>query len=610
MSALSDLQSAESSAVSDQTATTSDHPHIYLYDPTVEMPSTCLPTNKQVLNRFLHLRFIEHKAEKDALHLLHEQVIEIWNRCNVETAQPKTVLNRLQLMLDPYKQLITLMKKNQYKKGMRAHYFDALERLFDIRKSQRGRRSVSPPLSPSPLPFVPISEIEKQSRSPPLFSESPPPQPDRRSKRLLDRQSKSEIPKKKPFDGFGYSSDDDIGAAPDEYSYESSIESDEDDEEYMAHQPPRTIRRHHVFSARFCEICKTRNVSVRTATQLIQTFVSEAGLPADRYMMSTSSMKRQRSRAKFSREDEVIESFRMERVIVHIDLKLIRFDDYSVNHVVVSASFGARSQVIGIRMMLDEQKNAVEQPTGADVADAVLDAINLYCVQSELVAFCCSPVPACLDFESGAMSVLRDHFPRQAALTFSCRRQMYGQVLTAVFDECFGSSFNEWDSLCTKFRNDWEQICTCKPASTVHSYERVMSPDDRDALQAEVSNCLDRDSDRELAQLCCMFLTGQFNFSFRNMRSLGNRNPRNLMIIALKMHLFRHHFILADEKSEKIYRFCSFVVFCFARFWFHAPKAIYAPNSDLTFLKLCYRYRFYDRSVADVAIYAMKKNVS
>lgn len=107
---------------------------IFLIDKSIEiLPSTKLPTNGQILQRFFHLKDLESNCSKVSIRNVSKEVLHIWDKAHIPTIVLNGVIGRIERLVNQHKSICKNKKSESQSMRNRIHQFEIkLSELFDI----------------------------------------------------------------------------------------------------------------------------------------------------------------------------------------------------------------------------------------------------------------------------------------------------------------------------------------------------------------------------------------------------------------------------------------------------------------------------------------------
>ena len=575
-----------------------------------------LPTVREVLLRLFFLLKNEKQDLSSSSALVIEEVIRLWNRSSITTAEKRNAVQKLKLEYKKYRKAM----KNHARGGeaqekKEAEYNNYSLGLFDIAKGnvmfhikiqedrdflqdQRGARMM----------FLGGTDKEYEARIKVKDKE----QKDLERRR---RKSKSDIDRLLTKSA----------VEDDQYSATSS-EDDHEDEEYVPQKPlrlrsrsplrnepqpgPSVNQRRVIDDPLFVASCDRAGVSTRSVMHVVTPALMAAGVNVGELTLSVGSLHEARKEVRTELGKSLQEEFKPEvPLILHFDSKmLLDSEDGRSDRLAIVVTGMGLEKILSIP--------SIPAGTGVAMGGAILKVLEEWPqVKPWLAGLCFDTTAANTGVHGGACAVLERSLGSRL-LFLACRHHMAELVMSAVFDHFFSSSGPDIP-IFRRFKDFWGSI----DQSSYDAYDDLDQKscqwisDRANEIEQFVLHHMEkaetRDDYLELLNLTLAYLGKKPKMAFRRPGAYHRARWMAKGLYCLKIYLFRRqlkkaaNFAITKHQEEAIKRLCAFLVSVYVRHWFGAPHAVDAPINDLLLLK---EIEAYGQLVdADVAGKAMEK---
>lgn len=296
----------------------------------------------------------------------------------------------------------------------------------------------------------------------------------------------------------------------------------------------------------------------------------------------------------------------------------------TVDRLAVVWHYDGQDNVLGISKMPDKK--------GESQAEAIKNNCRHFAIdKDQLVGLVCDNTGSNMGNQRGTCQRLEECFEKPL-LRLSCRHHIGEIVIKDVYHHLFTTDTpnnlfhpilkERWTSL----RENGFPFTPLNDSDVTRNFDErarnaFIEIKDKaiNELNSHSENNFVRDDYKEVTKVALKFLHGGTHIRKRNevpFRALIDPSNARFMatcIQGLECYLFRNS--LNWEKPElqrirnNLERFCMFISMLYVRYWNRSAILFDAPLNDLNFLKEIKKYSLIDKSVADVAMDAIKRHL-
>lgn len=562
--------------------------------PTHCLTGSKLPSNCEVLRRFVHAHTLE-KTLHEAAKVVMEETFVFWRKARIPTMELKNGARKLLNLYSKWQDLQRSKKRigGAHEKNVKS-FKESLNNLFDVAAAKaldhvtnhEDRKFLMAQREPGrrgSMGGVDATLASMEARR------------EAREKSQHRRKEKCEQQRADASTTMTFCSSD---------SSASSSSSDE------FSQPPNCSRRrlHKTFTPELASTFDRTRVSNRAAVLVLQASSRSFGHNAE-VTPSRETIRRWRMKNRTEIAREIRASFEANvPLTVHWDGKIVQeWSGEKVDRLAILVSGH------GVEKLLATPK--LQHGTGQAQADAVLKTLAYWDIEDRIVGLSFDTT-ASNTGKSGGACVLIERALDRHLLNLACRHHIMELVADKVFVECFGPSSGPNIQLFLRLTERWNFINTSDFNSITVEDAVPRLQKSRAELTTEFQSHIyegqPRDDYRELLELAIITLGSVPQRGVRFMRPGALHRGRWMakIIYVLKIYLFRSQLSLTIREKKEIRRFVNFALFMYIPAWFAAPVAAAAPRNDLCFLRKMEDYATHvDKSVGEAASTVFKRHL-
>lgn len=572
--------------------------------PESEILGAKLPSNKQVLSKFLYHHTVEKKTLRESSKTTFIAVKSFWEKAGIPTRASQHCQSKIENL---YTKWFNLKKHRDRKTETQEEKLKAFvsdfDNLFDvahqdalstIRKEDRlflqaqrepGRRGI--------IGSLDRVDLELKNR--------------KRARDAADNKRKEKALKYEASTSTSAALDLSPKSSSSSASAAGSADTSED-ESYLdavggaaklSEESPRAgpsglktalpaKRPKNLLSPGLVSALDRTNISSRNAAYIMAETVRSMGENLQEYNINPSSIHRQRTRQRSSTASSLKASFTTDSSLtVHWDGKLMDSLDgqKKIERLPILVTGKGMVQLLG----------APQKPHGTGPAQAVAveTCLKDWGLETKVQGLCFDTTASNTGVRGGACKLLEVRLGRHL-LHFACRHHIHEVVLGGVCNALLGPSSGPDILLFKSFRITWPSIVQddFKPASSDPDVEAVVAPVRENLIAFYVHHSTStqpRDDYKELIELALIFLghdvARKRDMLFRRPGAMNRARWMATLLYAIKIWLFRDQVPLTPKDQRAVRDIAVFGVVLYIKRWIVAPNATAAPRNDLDMMK-------------------------
>lgn len=580
-----------------------------------------LPSNRQVLARFLHLHNDEKRNIKESSKITTAEIVQFWNKARIPVQELHHIRKKIEKLFLAWTNLRkNISKTSPFLKDKENQFTDILDDLFDI-AAQGAMNQIS---IEEDKKFL-LAQREKGRRGcmntvdMTLFKKE-----ESRRKRDIERESR----KVKETSRHSQATESTIPAESDDSSNEmEAIESDDVEVEFLPKKARKSKRGKVSFiTPELVSALDRSKISSRNSTFVLAAAADSLGHDSADLILNRESIRRARVRNREQIAKEIRSSFQPDVILmVHWDGKMLPAltNKQRVDRLAVVVSGDGVMKLLGVP--------SLENGTGEAQAAAVFALLQDWNLSDRVQLMSFDTTASNSGVRSGACVLLEKKLDREL-LSCACRHHIFELIIAAVFNSTMGPSTGPDIKLFQKFASNWQQMDKTSYESGLSDPEiaTALVPISEDIIQFaqdQLSNFQPREDYRELLILVLIFLG--VDTTAGNIRAPGAFHRARWMaklIYCVKIFIFRSQFHLTSgelsglrkfliftfQVCKKIYLFMStvyhidflfkYLIQIYLKVWYTAPSPVAAPRTDLNLLKDLLEYKVKNKTVGGAAL--------
>jgi len=583
-----------------------------------------LPTNRDVIGRFLYYLKIKKYTLKKSLNASYEEVIAVWKKVSDGATPGYTCYMSRKTVLKKLTDLYDMLKKAEDAKSAQSHrekWISYVDKLFDIAKDD-----VKEHLCDKDYKFLLDQKGPRQA----TFGGKDV----KLRKQIKRRISREESAKKRQKTSKTErellrkvvdSSSLCLSSASSETSSVTSNASFFDFEnrplshrnqpapDFVELKIPRKIAN----SPEVVAAIDRHKLSPNAFNDVFAAIVRASGGDLNDFIISSSTTSRAAKSVRKKTFEKVKTDFKTttkdEFVSIHWDEKLMkeRGDFTPMEHIAVLASHRHGTKLLGT--------TSVEKGTGKNQAEAIKNILCNWDLEKQCVAMCFDTTASNTGKFNGAcilLEALLDH----PLLWTACRHHVHEVILSQVFKSLFGKSSSPQITIFEDLKKKWLHLDFAADMSHISNSAFEMDPEELNSayellhdVKYDTDSYIPRDDYAELLDLVLFYLKKESFDTFR-FKQPGSQHRARWMssaIYTMKMLLLQTQLKLGPKLLYSLQLFGYFVAVIYAPSWFKAPVAREAAVNDLKLYKSLLSHQkkevFRDMSVA--AISALQRHL-
>jgi len=565
-----------------------------------------LPSNHQVLCRFLHLHTKEHKTIPNSAAATANEVLQFWLKARIPTRKECHIISKIR---DLHGQWMSL-KKNKSRRtdtqqGKEDAFVGNLQDLFDVAHADA-------------LTLIPLEEDkqfllaqrEKGRRGcmGPVDAKLAKREERRHQRDLKVKcQKEKEAHRATTVSGNKRSTDtsDSASASAGETTDDDSESTNDDSQICSFSSTPPSAK-----NPRPCNIVGPDSVAAldrtktsdRNAVYVLAAAAQSLGHSPTDIALNKESIRQARRKHRETISNEIRASFAPSiPLTIHWDGKMLPSltSKETVDRLAVIVSGEGVMKLLGVPRL--------PNGTGEAEASAVFTLIQDWNLTDRIKCMSFDTTASNTGLKGGACTLLEQKLGKPL-LSLACRHHIHELIVANVFSVLMEPSSGPNIKLFQRFADYWNSIDRAAYESGMmdESIRRELSPllsDLVDFIRHQLSHFHARDDYRELLQLALIFLgAGTADIHIHAPGAYHRARWMAKLIYSLKIYIFRSQFRLTPRELSSLRDFNVFVVRIYLKAWYTAPCPDTAPRTDLNLVKDLQVYKSINERVATAAL--------
>ena len=556
-----------------------------------------LPSNKQVLQRFLHHHCHDRKRIQDSATDTAREISVFWEKARIPKRQECHIINKIKQLYLTWQGLKkSASRRTEVQQRKEDAFVQTFNDLFDVAHCE----AMTLIKIPEDREFL-LAQREKNRRGcmGPVDTKLT-----KQEARHLDRAAQHEARKRKELKRSTSASQ---LVEPSDSSSDETIQassSDEDASVYVATPlPPKRRKPTAVVSSEVSAALDRSKISDRNAVYILAATAHSLGQDPEKLIINRESIRQARRKNREIVAKEIKDTFTPgSSLTVHWDSKMLPAlqSKESVDRLAILVSGEDKTKLLGVPK--------IHRGTGEAQAAAVFNLIQEWNLIDRVQFMSFDTTSSNTGLKSGACMLLEQKLGR-SLVSLACRHHIMELIVARVFDTLMEASSGPVIKLFQRFSEFWTSI-------DKHDYESGVADrsiasqleSEKDDLLTFISCQLSlfqpRDDYRELLELSHLFLGGELlaNVTIHQPGAMHRARWMAKLIYSLKLFLFRSQFKLTQREHTGLRRFNVFVMKVYLKAWFTCQCPTSAPRNDLSMLRYIEEYKALDAPVVTAAM--------
>ena len=557
-----------------------------------------LPSNRQVISRFLHLHQVHEETVKDSAKTTTKELLSFWEKARIPTRQDFHITNKIKDFYTQYQKLRKNISRQSSSQQTKVKEFtECLDDLFDVAHSdalhmikidedrkflvaqrEKGRSGT--------IGSVDRKLYQKEKRQDVRLKKEMV-RREKETQRLLEEQQNVNV------DQSPESEDEkDKLSEPEEAKPSTSWSK--------ASSEPSTIRPQKIITSGLASALDRSQISDRKATHVIAATIRALGDNPEQYALNKEIIRQARRSNRECITTEIKDSFDPQvPLTVHWDGKLLPAltSKTKVERLAILVSGKGTMKLLGVPML--------SNGTGEAQAAAVFDALIEWGISDRIQAMAFDTTSSNTGNNIGACVLLERKLQRDL-LHLACRHHIHELIVEKVFGTLLETSSGPNIKLFERFSQVWDSIDKV-PQSALQDTAAAGQLTDVSEIITFINQQLlqiqPRGDYKELLELALLFLgaddTG--NITIKSPGAYHRARWMAKLIYCLKIYVLRDQFHLRPRELSGLREFNLFVVKLYLKSWYTCQVARYAPSNDLQLYKDIISYKACNSKVSSVA---------
>jgi hypothetical protein len=351
-------------------------------------------------------------------------------------------------------------------------------------------------------------------------------------------------------------------------------------------------------------------VSSRQLTMILSSILKAGGACSDDVRLSQSTVLRARNDARKSAASEIQDTFQPPRYsVLHWDGKQLADERGTSERLAVLVSGDTKESKQGKLLAA----HALDSGTAKSQTNECIKVIEEWGLASSIVATCFDTTATNTGRLQGTAVAVEKHLDKKL-LYLACRHHCHELMLKDVWETLFGKDQGPSYTAFKELKTTWDKLeMTSFHCLSLTPPWLVKKKVDVCAYLAgllSVNIHMPRDDYKEMVQLTLIVL-GQNPTSGVTFHKPGAIHKARWMAVALygmKMFLFREQLQYSEEQCSKLHRFVQFITLFYVPSWMKCTLAADAPANDLALGKDIGKYKDMDLDVGQAAFAALSRH--
>jgi hypothetical protein len=583
--------------------------------PIKEITGNKLPSNKQVLSRFIDLHINDKRTIGDSAKMTASELLQFWEKASIPAQKDFNIINKIKKLYNSYISLKKnskrdsnpqKIKRKQFEKNLN-NLFDVAhanalnlitipeDKLFLLAQREEGRRGTLGSVDKKKL-LKDKSKIEKTERFE-RFRE----RVKRKDVQDLQRAELVSSTSDEMSTMSSKSSDSSCECVP--ASVKRKLESKDKSSEVT-----KKLRNRNIITPQLASTLDRTKVSNRKATFILSAAAKSMGQNLENIAISEASIRRSRRQNRQQISNDIRAAFSPDvPLCVHWDGKMLpdltgKTCRDTVDRLAVLVSGGGIIKLLGVPKL--------QSSTGAAQAEAVFELLTSWDIIDKICFMGFDTTASNTGWEKGTCVLLQQKLNKKL-IGLPCRHHVLEIVVGKIFDGLIGPSTGPNISLFQRFSDCWPKLNKSMHESGIqesHINNRLQADKEEivSFINEQLSEFQPRDDYRELLTLSLLFLGVQTAehkpIKIRAPGAVHRARWMAKIIYSLKIYLFRSQFNLKKKELTALRELNVFVIKIYLKFWFTAQSSVMAPKNDLELIKLLKDFEEENETVSKIAL--------
>jgi hypothetical protein len=559
-----------------------------------------LPSNRQVLCRFLHEHVAENNPIQSSATTTAREVITFWKKARIPSREEYHIIKKIKELHLLWKGLKKNCKRRtETQLGKENKFTDTLDDLFDVAHADalktihneedrafllaqrdKGRRGSMGPVDRN------LEQVEKRRV-----------QRIRKNKALRSQEcARVQLESTTVLLSTNSNSDDS----------EEQHSSDNDSEEPPAASSTPGMKRHrpvNIVTPEVASALDRTQVSARNAAHVLAAAAQSLGHNPEHLALNRESIRRARRQHREAIAAEIKASFTPNvPLTVHWDGKMLPAleSKENVDRLAILVSGDGVVKLLGVPQLANG--------TGIAQADAVFNTLTDWNLADRVQAMSFDTTASNTGRKGGACVLLEQKLEKEL-INLACRHHIHELIVAKVFDTLMGPSSGPSIKLFQRFADSWKSINRQAYESgiqdeTVAAELEPVKEDLINFIRIQLAEFQPRDDYRELLHLALLFLGDNTSVGIHVLAPGAFHRARWMakLIYCIKIFLFRSQFHLTSHEISGLRIFNVFIIRLYLKAWYTCQCAVSAPRNDLQLMKDLVAYKSVNKTVATAAI--------
>lgn len=574
-----------------------DRDSIWLVGGTLEtITGSKLPSNQQVLQRFMHLHKVESQTISASATAVMKEVVQFWDKARIPIRQDFHIIAKVKNLHSAWIGIKkNASRRTDTQKEKERQFTESFHDLFDIAHAA----ALTMIKLPEDREFLQAQREKGRRGSMGSVDMVLARKEERHRKRLLEKEKRKAKETERRQEG---AMNVESGSSSVGQSETSGDDFDHSDSPQTPSQPKRR-RPTNVLSPGLAAALDRTKVSDRNAAYIIAAAAESFGHSPSALVINKESIRRARRNHREVAAKEIQASFDPNcSLTVHWDGKMLPalMSKEVVDRLAVLVSGDGTMKLLGVPKL--------PNGTGQAEATAVFNLIQEWNLGDRIKFMCFDTTASNTGIHAGACVLLEEKLGRNL-ISLACRHHIMELIVSKVFDTLMGPSSGPIIKLFQRFGEYWGSIDRSSYESGLHvdsiaSALNIVRDDLIHFILQQLTKFQPRDDYRELLQLSLLFLGAECSADIHVQAPGAFHRARWMakLIYSLKIFLFRSQFRLTAREMSSLGHFNTFIVKVYLKAWFTCACAVSAPQNDLNLLRELESYKKVHTDIAEAAI--------
>lgn len=602
---------------------------IWLIGHTSELKPTQLPTGRDVLKYFFHLRNLtpppvstKEEIAKEAIFIIRK----LWTNAGIQTMTRTNSETKLLKLFEDWNSLKKNKNRNSDKEnGKRSSFCKQIDILFDIAspdaesiiRNDRLRSNVN---KEDDIAFL------ADQRGPRMMAMGTEDKGfSKKVKRKIERQEISESRTAKwesemKCDGKMDYKEENVVSQESEEEFNGDEQSDPTFESPGSEKKPRNdfvtlqLPRNLSSSKQVTQNADRLGLSQVQLFSTLASVIESSSADVNDFVLSPTSVRSARNENRKNISEDIKRSFvPHDNCVIHWDGKIVK------------EITGEKEDRIGVILTgHPEYKSgkllaipAVDSSSGVNQANAVLSCIQDWNISRNIVGLCFDTTSSNSGKYTGACVVL-ERLLKKKVMYLACRHHVMELILKEAVVCIFGKTTAPTNPEFGKFQEKWEsvnvesfQTLQAQTPWMEHRKTKVIEILNGMLQKDDGKNTFLREDYREVAEITLVALgeTPPRGIRFRKPGAFHHARWMSSILYFTKMYLFAQQMKYSSQYIEKLRRIVTFISLIYVSYWLKSPLALEAYKNDLQLHGDLQRFSRIDKQLGEAALKVQERHL-